>query len=48
MDQASAGTALNAITKKDVCQAAEQVAYVKKRHPEVTDIFGDFKPGNLR
>ena len=23
-------------------QAAEQVAYVKKRHPEVTDIFGDF------
>ena len=24
-------------------QAAEQVAYVKKRHPEVTEIFGDFK-----
>ena len=24
-------------------QATEQVAYVKKRHPEVTDIFGDFK-----
>ena len=22
-------------------QAAEQVAYVKKRHPEVTEIFGD-------
>ena len=32
-----------AITKKNVCPAAEQVAYVKKRHPEVTDIFGDFK-----
>ena len=32
-----------AITKKNVCQAAEQVAYVKKRHPEVTEIFGDFK-----
>ena len=32
-----------AITKKDACQAAEQVAYVKKRHPEVTEIFGDFK-----
>ena len=24
-------------------QAAEQVAYVKKGHPEVTEIFGDFK-----
>ena len=32
-----------AITKKNVCQAAEQVAYVKKRHPEVTEFFGDFK-----
>ena len=32
-----------AITKKDACQAAEQVAYVKKRHPEVSEIFGDFK-----
>ena len=32
-----------AITKKDACQAAEQVAYVKKRHPEVTEIVGDFK-----
>ena len=32
-----------AITKKNVCQAAEQVAYVKKRHPEVTEHFGDFK-----
>ena len=31
-----------AITKKNVCQAAEQVAYVKKRHPEVAEIFGDF------
>ena len=31
-----------AITKKNVCQAAEQVAYVKKRHPEVTEFFGDF------
>ena len=28
---------------KDANQAAEQVAYVKKRHPEVTEIFGDFK-----
>ena len=26
-----------AITMKDANQAAEQVAYVKKRHPEVTD-----------
>ena len=35
-----------AITMKDANQAAEQVAYVKRRHPEVTDIFGDFKfPG---
>ena len=32
-----------AITQKDANQAAEQVAYVKKRHPEVTEIFGDFK-----
>ena len=32
-----------AITKKDASQAAEQVAYVKERHPEVTEIFGDFK-----
>lgn len=32
-----------AITKKDANQAAEQVAYVTKRHPEVTEIFGDFK-----
>ena len=32
-----------AITMKDANQAAEQVAYVKKRHPEVTEIFGDFK-----
>ena len=28
-----------AITKKDANQAAEQVAYVKKRHPEVTVDF---------
>ena len=33
----------SAITMKDANQAAEQVAYVKKRHPEVTEIFGDFK-----
>ena len=32
-----------AITQKDANQAAEQVAYVKKRHPEVTEIFGHFK-----
>ena len=33
-----------AITQKDANQAAEQVAYVKKkRHPEVTEFFGDFK-----
>ena len=32
-----------AITMKEASQAAEQVAYVKNRHPEVTDIFGDFK-----
>ena len=31
------------ITMKDANQATEQVAYVKKRHPEVTEIFGDFK-----
>ena len=28
---------------KDANQATEQVAYVKKRHPEVTNKFGDFK-----
>ena len=32
-----------AITMKDANQAAEQVAYVKKRHPEVTEKFCDFK-----
>ena len=32
-----------AITTKDASQAAEQVAHVKKRHPEVTEIFGVFK-----
>jgi len=32
-----------AITMKGPNQAAEQVAYVKSRHPEVTEIFGDFK-----
>ena len=32
-----------AITTKDANQAAEQVAYVKKRHPEVTEIFGVFE-----
>ena len=32
-----------AITMKDANQAAEQVTYVKKRHPEVTEFFGDFK-----
>jgi hypothetical protein len=32
-----------AITMKGANQAAEQVAYVKSRHPEVTEIFGDFK-----
>ena len=40
-----------AITKKNVCQAAEQVAYVKKRHPELIEIFGDFnvfKPNGSR
>ena len=40
-----------AITKKDASQAAEHVAYVKKRHPEVTEIFGDFneaKPNGSR
>ena len=31
------------ITTKDANQVAEQVSYVKKRHPEVTEIFGDFK-----
>ena len=35
-----------AITQKLANQAAEQVAYLKKRHPEATEIFGDFKfPG---
>ena len=33
----------SAITMKDANQATEQVAYVKKRHPEVTDNFGEFK-----
>ena len=28
---------------KGANQATEQVSYVKKRHPEVTEIFGDFK-----
>ncbi len=28
---------------KDANQAAEQVADVTKRHPEVTEMFGDFK-----
>ena len=32
-----------AITMKDANQATEQVAYVKKRHPEVTEHFGDCK-----
>ena len=32
-----------AITMKGANQAAEQVSYVKKRHPEVTEIFGGFK-----
>ncbi len=32
-----------AITMKDASQAAEQVAYVKKATPEVTDMFCDFK-----
>ena len=32
-----------AITMKGANQAAEQVSYVKKRHPEATEIFGDFK-----
>ena len=32
-----------AITQKDAHQAAEQVAYVKNRHPKVAEIFGDFK-----
>ena len=31
-----------AITTKDANQAAEQVAYVKKRYPEVTEFFGVF------
>ncbi len=32
-----------AITMKGVSQAAEQVAYLKSRLPEVTEKFGDFK-----
>ena len=32
-----------AITKKDANHAAQDVGYVKDRHPEVTEIFGDFK-----
>ena len=32
-----------AITMKGANQAAEQVSYVKKQHPEVTEIFGDLK-----
>ena len=33
----------SAITMEPANQAAEQVAYVKKLHPQVTEIFGDFK-----
>ena len=32
-----------AITQKDANHAAQDVAYVKERHPEVTQILGDFK-----
>ena len=32
-----------AITQKDANHAAQDVAYVKERHPEVTRILGDFK-----
>ena len=32
-----------AITEKDANHAAQDVAYVKERHPEVTQIVGDFK-----
>ena len=32
-----------AITKKDANHAAQEVGYVKERHPEVTQILGDFK-----
>ena len=32
-----------AITKKDANHAAQDVGYVKDRHPEVTQILGDFK-----
>ena len=32
-----------AITKKDANHAAQDVGYVKERHPEVTQILGDFK-----
>ena len=32
-----------AITKKNANHAAQDVAYVKERHPEVTQILGDFK-----
>ena len=39
-----------AITKKDANHAAQDVGYVKERHPEVTQILGDFKSacGTLR
>ena len=32
-----------AITKKDANHAAQDVGYVKDRHPEVTQILGDIK-----
>ena len=32
-----------AITQKDAKHAAQDVAYVKERHPEVIRIMGDFK-----
>ena len=32
-----------ALTKKDANHAAQDVSYVKDRHPEVTQILGDFK-----
>ena len=32
-----------AITKEDANHAAQEVGYVKERHPEVTQILGDFK-----
>ena len=34
---------MTAITKKDANHAAQDVGYVKERHPEVTQILGDFK-----